>query len=150
MDYPDTQTMTAEAPPVTQTAPPLTFWRRLIALFNQLIIFIDRYIHRRQCPYCFSYVTRQVSREQNRTGGPVRIGGISMSLPGARAYECPSCSATLPPDFFASRSSSIAVVGGTEAGKSSFITMFCELLLHRRSTLGEFPTFATPTASSSL
>jgi|GEM_PF-6776686 len=142
MDPIDIQTAPAGTRP-EQTAQPLTFRQRMLAFFNGIVILIDRHIHRWQCPYCFSYITRPGSRERGGDGSRVSVDGASVPLPGARTYICRNCNNALPPDFFANHSTSIAVVGGTEAGKSSFITMFCELLLHRRSTLGELGIFGS-------
>jgi ABC-type dipeptide/oligopeptide/nickel transport system ATPase component len=104
---------------------------------NPVTIFIDRYFRRRQCPYCFGFVTSRVYRKRSRPGGEVIVNGVTMSMQKIKTYECPGCAAQLPSDFFASRSVSIALVGGTGSGKSSFITIFCELLLHQHSLLSE-------------
>ncbi len=66
-----------------------------------------------------------------------------MALPNIKTYECPHCHAALPPDFFASRAASIALVGGKDSGKSSFITVFCHLLLNRKSILDELGIFGS-------
>ena len=110
---------------------------------NPIALFIDRFIHRRHCPYCFAYVSRRVYRLSNRAAQQVRVSDIPMSLPAYKTYICPTCKNELPFDFFKNKSSSLAVIGGTDAGKSSFITIFCELLLNRRTLLNDLGIFGS-------
>lgn len=140
-------------PPPEPNQPPQPFWERLRRFFtNQPLqtapsadnvrntvspirLLIDRYWYRRHCPYCFGFVTKQVYRERSRQGSVAST--ISTAPSSIRIYQCPNCAAELPSDFFASRSSCIALVGGTESGKSTFITVLCELLMNRHTILSE-------------
>jgi hypothetical protein len=110
---------------------------------NPLTLLIDRFIFRRHCPYCFSFVSKRIYRERSRPGNQTALGGIDFALPKLKIYECPHCNSALPSDFFASRSSSIALVGGKDSGKTSFITVFCDILINRKSILNELGIFGT-------
>ncbi|TVL99007.1 MAG: hypothetical protein CV087_19690 [Candidatus Brocadia sp. WS118] len=138
-----------------------SWWRRLLDFFfdnrieeleavnalrnggNSITFFIDRYIFRRHCPYCYGYVSKRIYRERSRPGRHSKASGIPLHLPTLKIYECPHCSRELPSDFFASMSSSIAVIGGRDAGKSSFITVFCDILLNKPSILNELGIFGS-------
>jgi hypothetical protein len=142
-------------------SPHLPWWRRLLNFFfndsleltgevdvlrndgNPITMLMDRYIFRRHCPYCFSYVSKRIYRERSRSGARSRASGVRFYLPNLKTYECPHCQSALPPDFFASMASSIALVGGTDSGKSSFITVFCDILLNKNSILNELGVFGS-------
>lgn len=148
------------SPPV-EVSERLPWWRRIINFFmdnrleesealdvlrnagNPITSFLDRYIFRRHCPYCFGYVSKRIYRERSHAGAQSVVSKVPYHLPSIKIYECPSCHHTLPADFFDSLSSSIAVVGGKEAGKSSFITIFCEFLIYRNSILNELGIFGS-------
>ena len=103
----------------------------------------DRYINKKHCPYCFSYVSKRIYLEQSRSTKNITSGGIPLHLAKMKIPVCPSCKKKLPSDFFNSQSTSIALIGGKEAGKSSYITVFCELLLHQKSILNELGLFGS-------
>lgn len=105
--------------------------------------FIYRYIYKKQCPYCFHYVSGKVYIEKHAPKQRTSISRIPFSMPRIKTCVCPTCRKELPSDFFDNRSSSIAIVGGHDSGKSSFITVLCELLIHRRTTLSELGIFGS-------
>jgi hypothetical protein len=133
---PNSEGIRAESPPIpdpvqeviSQTQTRLRWWERIIAFFsnheiesqeainrvqndgNPITIFVDRYIYKRHCPYCFGYVSKRIFRVQSSPGRNIRASSVSLSRPVLKTYECPSCEANLPADFFSSRSSSIALV----------------------------------------
>jgi len=112
---------------------------------NIITSFSDRFLFKRNCPYCFGFVSKRIYRIKSRTNVGVRVSNIPFGLPSLKSYECPNCQAELPTDFFYNKSSSIALVGGRESGKSSFITVFCELLLNRPSILSNLGIFGSIT-----
>lgn len=156
-------TVNSESTVNTEPETPRSWWRRIMELFtnrnidqteqvnevrnegNTFTLFIDRYISRRHCPYCFGYVSKRVFRERSRPDQLTRVSGVRLGLPNLKIYECPHphCRKPLPGDFFENRGASIAVVGGRDAGKSSFITIFCELLINRNSILSELGIFGS-------
>lgn len=71
-----------------------------------------------KCPYCFTSILppRAVSRA---FGAPI------VARPN---LTCPSCSATLPVDFFEASSKVIALIGSTESGKTTYMTVLAKKL----------------------
>ncbi|PWV45826.1 hypothetical protein [Chitinophaga sp. S165] len=134
MDIPEEEAVfaltSATVPGVTSSPiPRLSFIERITEAFDVIPAYFDTLFNRYQCPYCFANVHRRMKEYNIRTGHRKAV----------KLYRCAnsSCRSELPSDFFASRTTSLAVVGGLQCGKTSFITLFCELLMHRKSLLGD-------------
>ncbi len=128
MDIPEMEPIFT-LPPLTASPPlpRLSLIERITGALDAIRAYFDILFNRFQCPYCFANVHHRM-KEYN-----IRIGHRK----AVKLYRCASCRSELPSDFFASRTTSLAVVGGEKSGKTSFITLFCELLMHRKSLLGD-------------
>lgn len=115
----------------------------LISKGSPVSNFVYRYVYKKQCPYCFHYVTGKVYLETPASQRQTIVSRIPFSMPKLNLCVCPTCKEVLPSDFFENESSSIAIVGGQESGKSSFITLLCELLINHRTTLSELGIFGS-------
>lgn len=74
---------------------------------------LDSFAPRRKCPYCLA----SIKNEKHRQIGQAIIP------------QCVNCAKDLPSDFFKHKSQTIALVGGTDTAKSTFITVLTNQLL---------------------
>jgi Double-GTPase 2 len=70
---------------------------------------------RRKCPYCYEWIINE------RT----RVLGTSTHIP---VCANTACNKDLPPDFFEASSKVIAIIGGTDSGKTTYMTVLAKKL----------------------
>lgn len=73
----------------------------------------------RKCPYCLALIRNTSHRQVGKAVIP----------------QCSNCGHDLPSDFFATKGKVIALVGGPDTAKSTYITVLVDQLLSNRSLL---------------
>lgn len=91
--------------------------------FDNLVVRIQHFLvslkHQRKCPYCLALIRNTSHRQVGKAVIP----------------QCSSCGHDLPSDFFATKGKVIALVGGPDTAKSTYITVLVDQLLSNRSIL---------------
>lgn len=97
--------------------------RRIANLFKRLQKYLlavwKQFLWKRKlqkCPYCLTQIETITYREVDKMEGK----GIPI---------CPTCQKDLPADFYDQKSPIVAIVGGANSGKSTFITALLQQLL---------------------
>lgn len=93
-------------------------WKKLEFFFTKLLS-LDLFRKRKKCPYCLDFISKTTFRAKEKATIP----------------QCSSCGIDLPVDFFTLQSRVIALVGGTDTAKSTYITVLVHQLLSNRSLL---------------